>query len=231
MRTLRVSRLMLATSLDAAASKIVLDDALLQGGQVDLAAVFGNSRPVEMEIGTGKGTFLLARARQRPELNFLGLEWARGYCEYAADRCRRAGLGNVRLLRVDAQVFLRHCLPNDCLLRLHIYFPDPWPKRRHQRRRLICPEFIAQTVRVLMPGAQLLIVTDHLDYFRHIDCLAQAAPQLARIYMPHFAQKPGELVGTNFERKYLAQGRPLYMVARLKYADALSKPYCLSAGV
>ena len=186
-------------------------------GPVDLGAIFGNRRPVEMEIGTGKGTFLLARAAARPEVNFLGIEWARAYCRYAADRVRRAGLQNVRLLRTDARHFLKVCLPAGCLWRVHIYFPDPWPKRKHHRRRLIQPAFLNELRRTLRPGGQLLIVTDHLDYFRHIQAVLLAGRGFAMVPFPEMADAEGELVGTNFERKYIAQGRLFYKLARLRY--------------
>jgi len=186
-------------------------------GPADLRAAFGNSRPAEVEIGSGKGTFLLARAAARPEVNFLGIEWARAYCLYAADRLRRARLPNVRMLRADAAAFFRSCLPDACLLRVHIYFPDPWPKQRHHRRRIIQPRFLVDARRTLQPGGQLIVVTDHLDYFRQIRQLLTDFPGLATTPMPRMADKAGELVGTNFERKYIAQGRAFFSLARMRH--------------
>ena len=202
---------------------ILLPEAAAKG-PVDLKALFGNSRPVEIEIGTGKGTFLLARAAARPEVNFLGIEWARAYAAYAADRFRRAGLTNVRVIRCDASHFFPVCLADRGVWRVHVYFPDPWPKRRHHRRRLIQPAFVRQVRRVLRPGGQLIIVTDHLDYFRHIEAAVKQVPGLASVPMPRMADRQGategpvrELVGTNFERKYIAQGRPFYSLVRMRY--------------
>jgi len=186
-------------------------------GPVDLAEVFANRRPVEIEIGTGKGTFLLARAAARPELNFLGIEWARAYCHYSADRFRRAGLTNARMLRADAGVLFRNALPDKAVWRVHVYFPDPWPKRRHHRRRLIQPPFIQEVCRVLQTGGQLILVTDHRGYFEHMQRVLCDWPGLAYIPMPTMSDRDGEIVGTNFERKYIAQGRPFYSLARLRY--------------
>jgi len=201
-------------SWDAAS---VLIDPSLDGRPLDFTPIFGNGHPVEVEIGTGKGTFLLARARARPEVNFLGIEWARQYCLYAADRFRRAGLTNVAMLRDDAGPLFRNRIPARSILRVHIYFPDPWPKRRHHRRRLIQPSFIQSVRNALLPGGQLLIVTDHLDYFQQIQAVLDCVKGLARIPFPQMADTDGQLVGTNFERKYIAQGRAFYPLARMRY--------------
>lgn len=195
----------------------VLLDYSVAGGPADVRGFFDNDRPIELEIGTGKGTFLLARARQRPDLNFLGIEWARAYCLYSADRFRRAGLSNVRMIRADAGAFVKDCLPAGSMWRVHVYFPDPWPKRKHHRRRLIQPAFVDQVRRILQPGGQLLVVTDHAGYFHHIRRVLGDAPGFARVPMPKMAGEEDELVGTNFERKYIAQGRPFHAVALMRY--------------
>ena len=201
------------------AGEILLPDSITKG-PVDLAAIFGNSQPIEVEIGTGKGTFLLARAAARSELNFLGIEWAKAYAAYAADRFRRAGLANVRMIHCEAAHFFKVCLADapGSLWRVHIYFPDPWPKQKHHRRRLIQGPFVEQMRRALRPGGQLIIVTDHLDYFRQIERVVGQVSGLAIAPMPRMADREGEVVGTNFERKYIAQGRPFYKLVRLRYA-------------
>ena len=198
------------------AAGVLLDESIA-AGPVDLTVIFGNRRPVELEIGTGKGTFLLARATARPELNFLGVEWARSYAAYAADRCRRARLTNVRILRADATEFVRRGLADGCLWRVHVYFPDPWPKRRHRRRRSLQVFFLQELHRVLQPGGQLLIVTDHWEYSQHIDCALGHVSGFASLPPLGSASTKGELAGTNFERKYRAQRRPVFSIARLKY--------------
>lgn len=185
---------------------------------VDLGEVFGNGRPVEVEIGAGKGTFLVARAAARPEVNFLGIEYAGAYARYSADRCRRAGLTNVRMLIADAGHFFKACLADRSLLRVHIYFPDPWPKRKHRRRRLIQPAFVAAARRTLALGGQLIVVTDSLDYFQQIRRVLACAKGLTTVRAPRMNDREGEVVGTNFERKYIAQGRAFYRAACLRYA-------------
>ena len=194
----------------------MLDESVTQSGPIDFAALFGNDRPVEVEIGCGKGTFLLERAAARPEINFLGIEWARAYALYCADRFRRHGLTNVRMLHTDAAPFFRKCIGDASLWRVHIYFPDPWPKARHNRRRLIQRSFLAQLRRVLRPGGQVLVVTDHAGYFEQIRNVFDRAEGFAIVPFPQMADAAGEVVGTNFERKYIAEGRPFYATAAAK---------------
>ncbi len=196
---------------------VLLDEAITKAGRIDFAALFGNDRPVEIEIGTGKGTFLAARATARPEINFLGIEWAGAYATYAADRFRRLGLANVRMLHTDAGVFFKNCIADASLWRVHIYFPDPWPKSRHHKRRLIQSRFVNELRRVVRPGGQVLVVTDHRGYFGQIQHVFKDAPGFATIDFPAMADQDGEVVGTNFERKYIAQGRPFYKLARMRY--------------
>jgi tRNA (guanine-N7-)-methyltransferase len=194
----------------------VLLDESSASGQMDLPAIFGNRRPVEIEIGPGKGAFLLRRAAERPELNLLGLEWVRSYACYAADRALRAGLGNVRLLCADAEAVFRTCLPGTSVWRVHIHFPDPWPKRKHRRRRLIKPPFAMNLRRVLRLGGQVGVITDHAGYFHQICRVLSGEVGLAEV---PFAGTPGPgrvELGTNFERKYTARGSRFYTFAAVR---------------
>ena len=187
-----------------------MDDAVADG-TIDLAGIFGNPRPVEIEIGSGKGAFLLRRASDRPEINLLGIEWLTGYAAYAADRAHRAGLKNVRLLCADAEQVFAKCLADGSVQRVHIYFPDPWPKRKHLRRRLIKPEFIRHLRRVLRPGGTVHLVTDHAEYFQQIRRVLGAGGGLVLL-------KPSETetVGSNFEKKYAACGKRFYSFAAIR---------------
>ncbi|MFP4107126.1 MAG: tRNA (guanosine(46)-N7)-methyltransferase TrmB [Phycisphaerae bacterium] len=187
------------------------------GEMMNFREIYGNDHPVELEIGVGKGTFLVERSAARPELNFLGIEWAGAYAAYCADRFHRRERTNVRMMHADATEVVGGCLPDESLWRVHIYFPDPWPKRRHRRRRSIQLPFVKQLWRVLRPGGQLLIVTDHLDYFQQIQRVFTRAEGFCRIPFPEMHDTEGEIVGTNFERKYIAQGRPFFNIAHIKY--------------
>ena len=107
-----------------------------------LRELFGNDRPIELEIGTGKGGFLLQQAQAHEDRNYLGIEWANKYFRLAADRMARWDVGNVRMIRCDAKVFVQRYLPAASICALHVHHPDPWPKRRHHRRRLFDEAFI-----------------------------------------------------------------------------------------
>jgi len=138
---------------------------------LDWAALFGNSNPVEMEIGMGKGTFITEAAKAHPDINYFGIEWANWFWKYASDRLRRNGCLNARTIRNDAVFFVKEYVPADSLSVLHVYFPDPWPKTRHNKRRLIQESFMREIERILIPGGRLQVVTDHKDYFEQIDAV------------------------------------------------------------
>ena len=197
---------------------ILLDEQSIEN-PFDPKQVFDNmaNRPLEIEIGVGKGTFLLERATQRPDMNFLGVEYARSYAVYTSDRIRRAYLHNVKMLCCDAKKFIASQVSADSVWRVHVYFPDPWPKRRHNRRRLIQPLFVHHVRRVLQPGGQFLIVTDHRDYFEQIIRVITGVPGFARIRFPQLLENTDHIVGTNFEKKYARQGRPIFKTALIKY--------------
>lgn len=174
--------------------------------------------PFELEIGSGKGTFLIQQATQLPDINYLGIEWAKQFWRYAADRARRHGLHGIRLLRHDAVVFVTWYCPDAVFRQVHIYFPDPWPKARHNKRRTLQAPFLRQLHRVLQPGGILRMVTDHDDYFAWIQ---NHAAQVTDIFEEIAFERPpatgdGEVVGTNFERKYRREGRPFHAMAMKK---------------
>ena len=186
-----------------------------EDGKIDFVRVFGRASPVHIEVGAGKGSFLLNQARAQRGDNFLGIEWARKYYRYAVDRIGRWGLTNVRIIRTEAAAFLADLIPDNSVDCFHIYFPDPWPKKRHHKRRFICPANLEHLVRCLKTGGQLKIATDHTDYFEQIKTVLTARNEtLQEIdFLPTAGAEASEWVGTNFERKYLKDQRPIYTLA------------------
>lgn len=183
--------------------------------KIDFTQIFGRPGPVHVEIGSGKGTFLVHQAAAQPEANFLGIEWARKYYRYAVDRIGRRGLHNVRILRADAATFLGdfvHEASVDCF---HIYFPDPWPKKRHHKRRLLQSANVDRLIHCLKPGGEMRIATDHEEYFEWIkEATSAYRTKLQEVEFERPAgAEAGEMTGTNYERKYVKEDRPIYTIA------------------
>ena len=187
---------------------------------LDFDALFGRSATVEMEVGSGKGTFLLEEARAFPEKNFFGIEWANKYYQHAVDRLGRWNISNVRLMRADAATFIAEHISDASIDVFHLYFPDPWPKKRHNKRRFFCDENLAQLLRIPKPNGIINIATDHTDYFEQMtEVTARAVNQRAVKeidFIRPAGAKEGETVGTNFERKYLKEGRKTNTLALQK---------------
>ena len=191
---------------------IAVELAVLQG--FSWAALFARPGPIEVEIGTGKAGFLLRRARARPERNFLGIEWANEYYRFGVDRMERWQIANVRLLRSDGAHFIRIVCPRESLTALHVYHPDPWPKRRHWKRRLFQQQFVDAAVQCLVHGGHWAVQTDHAEYFEIIRGLLLSHPELYETPFddPEFGVEAAR-VATNFEIKYLREGRKLCQLA------------------
>lgn len=176
-------------------------------------SVFGNDGPIELEIGCGKGTFLLAESESRPDVNFVGIEYARKYWSYVADRLRRGARENARVVLAEAASFVRDYFEDGALTRIHIYFPDPWPKKRHQKRRLVTPELLGLLASKLAPEGRVQIATDHEGYFAQMQACVDRSPLVETPFDPAATAGSGESVGTNFERKYRREGRAVFTIA------------------
>jgi len=197
------------------ASDIIVEPPL--AGVVDPRNWFGGRGPLEIEIGCGKGGFLLHRRRTNPEVNLLGIEWANKFFKFAADRMHRWAVTNVRIMRTNANVFVQRHLAPSCVSALHLYHPDPWPKKRHHKRRLVQLDFAQAAVRALQPSGWWLIQTDHAGYFEHIVSVIRGVPELRDSDWPAFlTDVSDEWKGTNFEIKYAREGRRIFRQAYQK---------------
>jgi tRNA (guanine-N7-)-methyltransferase len=185
---------------------------------LDLPATFGNSRPIEVEVGFGKGSFLIAAATAHPEVNFLGIEIDRGLLLYVANRLVKRNLDNVRLLKADARDVLCQLVPADSLAAVHVYFPDPWWKKRHKKRRVFTAEFARGCERALQNGGRLFLATDVDEYFQTIVGLIFAHTRLRALPDCTFDELP--TATTNFQRKAQLQGRTTHRAAFAKAAGS-----------
>ena len=175
---------------------------------ISMEDFFGKSGPIEIEIGCGKGGFLVEYCEKHPELPFVGLEWENEIACQAARRLqKRAHLPHSRVLLGDAFYFFRDFLPDACVQAFHMYFPDPWPKKRHHKNRLMAEPFMAQVLRVALPDAPFFWGTDHADYNAEAQALFASLPWLE---MEIQDAEPTEGIQTNFEKKYRAQGKPIH---------------------
>jgi len=167
-----------------------------------LSQVFSVDQPLEVELGSGDGTFLVDWAKSRPEHNFIGIERLLGRIRKMERKARRAGLSNFRGVRIESSYFLEYLLPPNSVVALHIYFPDPWPKRKHRRHRLINERFPQLAHQALASGAAIYLRTDDRDYFEQMNSVFAASP----LFRP--AETPAELATllTDFEKDFQAQG-------------------------
>jgi tRNA (guanine-N7-)-methyltransferase len=168
------------------------------------STIFGNDAPVEIEIGSGDGTFLLTRATATPIRNVLGIERAPAKARRLAARVARLAVPHVRMLQADAACVLA-IVPRASVAAYHVYFPDPWPKRRHLRRRIFTAAFVRALGRTLALGGDLYVATDVGPYMRLIRAAILAG---AFTEVEATADHPG--LTTAFARKYCAEGRPLH---------------------
>ena len=171
--------------------------------------VFGREGRVEVEIGIGKGRFLLACAEKRPEVLHFGVEWANEFLRIAEARAEKRGLENVRFARVDAGDLVRRAVPDASVAAYYVFYPDPWPKKRHHKRRFLQPVNADALARTLLPGGTLHVATDHEEYWAVIEPLLDGHPRFEREGAFGGADFPLPVDGplTNFEAKYEVEGR------------------------
>ena len=187
--------------------------------RIDPRSFFADpARPFELEIGSGKGTFLLQQAELQKDTNFLGIEWAGEFARYAGDRFRRHAFDNVRIMHGDAVEFIQYRCPDGVARVVHLYFSDPWPKKRHHKRRVVQDESLQEMHRILEPGGELRIVTDHVELWawceEHVSRYESLFERCS--FQPPESASGDEVVGTNFERKFAREGRAFHAMTLLR---------------
>ena len=180
--------------------------------RLDLAAMFPRAQPLEVELGSGDGSFLVNYAKLHPERNFIGVERLLGRLRKLDRKGGRAGLTNLRGLRIESTYFLEYLLPRESVSALHIYFPDPWPKRKHRKNRMIAGRFTEIAYRALAKNGVVFLRTDDRDYYEQMLAVFAADTRLKPV------ETPDELSATvtDFERNFHLRGVPTLRAAYRK---------------
>ncbi len=176
--------------------------------------LFTRAAPLEVDLGCGDGSFLLKMAQRHPARNFLGVERLLGRMRKVCRRSQALHLGNVRVLRLEAKYTVQWLLPPSSVSRLHLLFPDPWPKARHHKRRLLQQEFLAALENVLIPGGEILFKTDHEGYFQWA---REEFETFGRFQLLDWPEEAFFYPPTDFEALWRAEGRAVF---RLRAAAA-----------
>jgi tRNA (guanine-N7-)-methyltransferase len=170
--------------------------------RIDLTKLFPKPQPLEVELGSGDGSFLATYAGLHPERNFIGTERLLGRIRKMDRKARRAGLVNLRGVRIESSYFLGFLLPRESAAALHVYFPDPWPKLKHRRHRLVNEAFPALARQALGAGGRVYLRTDHENYFEQMASVFAGSPLFRLTETPEEVRA----VATDFERDFQAQG-------------------------
>lgn len=177
--------------------------------RLDLTQLFPVAQPLQVELGCGDASFLAEYARQNPTVNFLGVERLLGRLKKVDRKGRRLGLKNICGVRIESAYFLEYLLPANAAAALHIYFPDPWPKLKHRRFRLINERFPTLAWQALAPGGIAYLRTDDLDYFQQMTEVFAADKKFQPVETPASLAA----VVTDFEKDFNAQGIPTQRAA------------------
>jgi tRNA (guanine-N7-)-methyltransferase len=183
---------------------------------IDLREIFSRDAPVEIEIGAGKGEFIIERAAEFPERDFIAVELSGTITHVLAVRCGRTGLENLRVARMDARTLVNLMLPDASIAAFHIYFPDPGPKERHVKHRLFTPTLAASLFRTVEPGALAYVATDVRSYAGEIFAMLEAAGFIRALEAAPGADRTG------FARKYVAAGKPVFSGSFRRPREALT---------
>ncbi|OHB31439.1 MAG: tRNA (guanosine(46)-N7)-methyltransferase TrmB [Desulfuromonadaceae bacterium GWC2_58_13] len=193
-----------------------------------LNELFEKNQPLALEIGCGIGDFIIQRAEQQPEINFLAIDIYNKGCYKTCNRIEMAGLTNVRVMRIEARYLLTHFVAPDSLTAVYINCPDPWPKKRHRSRRLINRDFVQTLLYYLKPGGDFYFSTDFDDYGEAVADLMPTVEGYGNVLVTGFARNLPDYPLSKYMRRFLQKGQDIYFVHYRKKArvrpEALLRP-------
>ena len=185
--------------------EVLLDDLV---PPISWRDVFGNDQPVAIDVGCGKGRFIIEASEADPHTNYFGIEFAGKPYFLARDRIARQGILNAKVLRADARKIVGEYVPKRSVTTYHVLFPDPWPKKRHHRRRVVTPRFVEDVASTLVPSGAFQIATDVADYFEELVWIIESTGLFGLV--EESLIDPDAPLMTNFSAKYVEEGRTLY---------------------
>ncbi len=183
---------------------------------IEVERLFPFKQPLEIELGAGDGSFIVQYAKMFPGKNFIAVERLLGRARKIEKKAKRAGLENLRIIRIEAGYFVKYLLPQRCVSRMHIYFPDPWPKARHKENRLIQPPFVEALSKVLEINAEVFLRTDSAQYYEQMLEVFGGFSDFVKIETPEELK----VIKTDFEEEFHRQGiQTLYTAYRYQPAS------------
>jgi tRNA (guanine-N7-)-methyltransferase len=177
------------------------------------ADIFGNENPIALEIGCGIGDFIAKTAEAAPNRNFIAIDYYNKGCDSTCRRLGRAGINNVRVLRVEAREFIAGYIPENSLAALYINCPDPWPKKRHRKRRLVNSGFMEFVRGYLRPGADFFFATDFEDYGEDVAAFMSKQPGYMNMLAPDLSRfELADYHRSKYMLKFMAEGKQIHFV-------------------
>jgi tRNA (guanine-N7-)-methyltransferase len=175
-------------------------------------AIFGNHRPLALEIGCGTGHFILQQALRQPDHNFLAIDIYNKGCLKTCAKIDEAGVQNVRVMRVEARWLMEKALQPESLAAVYINCPDPWPKKRHRRRRLVSRDFLVSLAHYLVPGGDLFFSTDFDDYAGDVAAQIRGLAGYRNMLQADWAHAPSSYPVSKYMQRFLDRGQPIYFI-------------------
>lgn len=175
--------------------------------------IFGNDHPIEIDLGCGDGSFLIAMAKEFPERNFLGVERLLGRAKKVSRKAEKAGLTNCKVLRLESKYVIEYLFPEESIDRLHLLCPDPWPKARHHRRRLVQQDFLDCLYKALKPEGEFCFKTDHPEYYEWV---CEEMNQFKKFTQREWNEDTFFYPKTDFQIQWEAEGKSMHQLRYTK---------------